>query len=161
MGGPNRKAKTAIENHRINLRKYFASPPGATSEKARAEKVARRRPVPKELRGVDVTLPGYEGPTITEGQREYVAWEIKNQKRQEHMPVRFLYKGQNLNIVTGRLLPKGTPVIHQMVYWGIPASVARKIEKWLGVRAVFDKPEPGMGARRVGPGSGIYPTRPE
>jgi hypothetical protein len=75
------------------------------------------------------------GPHLTEAQIAAVREEVIR----EGVPVRFLHDGQNLNIVTGELLPRGTNVLHQMVYWGFPRSTSKKIAKWLGVKAVFSE----------------------
>jgi hypothetical protein len=64
--------------------------------------------------------------------------EIKQEMVAKGEPVRFLHEGQNLNISSGRLLPKGTLVMHQIVYWNFSTETAKKIARYLGVKAVFD-----------------------
>lgn len=54
-------------------------------------------------------------------------------------PVRFLHDGQNLNILSGRLMQRGTNVIYQIVYWNFTRTTAEKIAAALRVRAVFSE----------------------
>ncbi len=65
--------------------------------------------------------------------------KIKAEFVQVGVPVRFLDKGRNLNIVTGELMPKGVNVIYQTVYWRLTRETANKIATKLGVRAVFSE----------------------
>jgi hypothetical protein len=58
---------------------------------------------------------------------------------EQAVPVRFLAGGQALNIVTGETTPRGTNVIYQTVYWNFTRETAKKIARWLSVRAVFSK----------------------
>ena len=75
------------------------------------------------------------GPKLTLAQlREVVKDCVKGST-----PVRFLFDGQNLNIESGELMPKGTLVINQIVYWNFPQKLSNKIAEWLNVKAVFDK----------------------
>ena len=54
-------------------------------------------------------------------------------------PCRFMCNGQNLNICTGELLPKGTNVIDQLVYWQFTKETANKIAKWLDCKIVWSE----------------------
>jgi hypothetical protein len=56
-------------------------------------------------------------------------------------PVRFLYRGQCLDIATGELQAKGINVIHQLHYWNFTAATALAIAKALGagVRAALSE----------------------
>lgn len=78
-------------------------------------------------------------PKLTKEQIKEIVQELVPNR--EAVPVRFLYKGQNLNIETGQLLPKGTNVLYQTVYWNFSKTTALKIAKWLGCRAVFSEEE--------------------
>ncbi len=54
--------------------------------------------------------------------------------------VRFLYNGQNLNLITGELMSKGVNVMNQVVYWNFNKATIDKILKYLpGVKAVFSE----------------------
>jgi hypothetical protein len=57
------------------------------------------------------------------------------------IPVRFLYRGQCLNILTGELQKKGINVIFQRHYWNFTRETAKEIVLRLGqdVRAVFSE----------------------
>ena len=46
---------------------------------------------------------------------------------------RFFYKGQNLNILTGTLMPKGVNVINQFTYWKFTKEIANYIASELNV----------------------------
>lgn len=53
--------------------------------------------------------------------------------------VRFIYKGQCVNIVNGFLHKKHTNVIHHTTYWGIfSTETIQFIESELGVRAQIE-----------------------
>jgi len=66
---------------------------------------------------------------------------FKSQMVDSATPVRFLYRGQCLDIVTGDLQAKGINVIYQRHYWNFTAATAREIAKALGtdVRAVLSE----------------------
>ena len=55
------------------------------------------------------------------------------------VPVRFMDGGQSMDIITGQKTGKGANVMHQLVYWNFPKETSKKIAKWLGVQAKFDK----------------------
>lgn len=78
-------------------------------------------------------LSAAKGPRLTVAQVE----AIRKDLIQQGTPVRFLYHGQNLNIATGDLMPRGTNVMHQIVYWNFTRETAKKVAKWLGAKAVF------------------------
>ncbi len=79
-----------------------------------------------------MTGPSLSGEQILRFQFQMVA---------KGTPVRFLYRGQCLNIVTGDLQAKGINVIHQWHYWNFTAATAREIVEALGtdVRAVLSE----------------------
>lgn len=53
-------------------------------------------------------------------------------------PARFLYKGRSLDVCTGELLPPGTNIINQKVYWNFTKYTSQKIAKILGCEVIFD-----------------------
>lgn len=55
----------------------------------------------------------------------------------EAKPVRFLLNGEAVDIYTGHIYSRGTNIIHQPVYWNFTPCTAKKIAKWLGLKAVF------------------------
>lgn len=57
----------------------------------------------------------------------------------EGVPVRFLYRGQAVNIETGETTPRGTNVICHIVYWCFTRETALKIARLTGTKPVFDK----------------------
>jgi hypothetical protein len=65
--------------------------------------------------------------------------EVIEEKVETGHPVRFLHKGHNLDIVSGNLLPRGTVVMHQVVYWNFTKETSKKIAKWLGATPVFSE----------------------
>jgi len=65
--------------------------------------------------------------------------EVKGEMVKSGVPVRFMKGGGSLNIETGKTTPKGTNVMHQIVYWNFSKETAKKIADWLGARASFDK----------------------
>lgn len=77
------------------------------------------------------------GPQLSDEQIQ----RFKSQMVDRGTPVRFLYRGQCLNIVTGDLQTKGINVIYQWHYWNFTAATAREIAQALGtdVRAVLSE----------------------
>ncbi len=74
---------------------------------------------------------------LTESQIAEIEKDIDNCNHSVR-PVRFLYKGQNLNIDTGALRPKGINIMYQAVYWNMPKNAVEKVLRWLdGVKAVY------------------------
>ena len=65
--------------------------------------------------------------------------EVQGEMVPKGVPVRFMSGGSSLNIVTGEKTTKGANVMHQIVYWNFSKETSKKIAKWLGVRASFDK----------------------
>jgi carbohydrate-binding DOMON domain-containing protein len=65
--------------------------------------------------------------------------EVKAEMVRQGVPVRFMYNGQCLIITTGELMEKYINVIHQQFYWNFTKETSKKIAKWLGVKAIFDK----------------------
>lgn len=64
--------------------------------------------------------------------------EIKSELTNEgNVPVRFMYRGQSLQITTGELCPKGINIMNQIVYWNFTKETAKKIANWLDCKAVF------------------------
>jgi len=47
-------------------------------------------------------------------------------------PVRFLFKGQSLNIETGDLTPRNINVLYQTIYWNFSKDIVKKIPSFLG-----------------------------
>jgi hypothetical protein len=78
-----------------------------------------------------------QGPKLSAEQIRH----FKLQMVSRGAPVRFLYKGQCLDIVTGELQKKGINVIFQRVYWNFTAATAREVAKTLGhdVRIVLSE----------------------
>jgi len=54
-------------------------------------------------------------------------------------PCRFMFKGRNLNIVTGALQRKGVNVIYQRVYWNFDQAAAKQIASILGCKVIISK----------------------
>jgi hypothetical protein len=79
----------------------------------------------------------HEGKMIqlTEAQQKEVSQEMVR----NGCLVRFMTKGMSLNIVDGTTTPKGTNVMYQTIYCKFTKETARKIAKWLNVKAVFDQ----------------------
>ena len=75
------------------------------------------------------------GPKLTKGQVEEVTGELVG----NGVPVRFFWEGAPISLLTGIRDQKGLNIIHQTAYWGFSRVTSRKIAKWLGVRAQFDK----------------------
>jgi hypothetical protein len=77
------------------------------------------------------------GPKLNEEQIQ----RFKSQMVECGTPVRFLYRGQCLNIVTGDLQTKGINVIYQWHYWNFTTATAMEIAKALGtdIRAVLSE----------------------
>lgn len=65
--------------------------------------------------------------------------ELRTELVNDGVPVRFLYNGQALDIISGELSPKGSNVMHHPVYWKFTMDTAKKIAGWLGVKAVFSE----------------------
>jgi len=65
------------------------------------------------------------------------AAEIKSEVVGKGVPVRFMVKGQALNITSGELSQKNINVIHQITYWHFTKDTAKKIAEWLGAKAVW------------------------
>jgi hypothetical protein len=63
--------------------------------------------------------------------------EVKREMIPNGVPVRFLINGCATNIVTGEQSPKGTNVIHHVVYWAFTRETAKKIADWIGAKPVF------------------------
>lgn len=63
--------------------------------------------------------------------------EIKDEITPCGRPVRFMFQGRSLNIVTGELCKKGINIMYQIVYWNFEEETSKKIASWLGVKAVF------------------------
>jgi hypothetical protein len=74
-----------------------------------------------------------EAPKLSKEQIE----KYKKKMVKNGTPARFLYNGQNLNIVTGETLKKGINVMHQLVYWNFDKATAKEIAKELGVKVEF------------------------
>jgi hypothetical protein len=74
--------------------------------------------------------------------------QILSERVSQGLPVRFMYKGKAMDISTGWLAPKGTNVMYQPVYWNFTRATANKIAKWLGVKAVFDRPAKKKATRK-------------
>lgn len=91
--------------------------------------------------------PNTIGPKLPASRHAYYTSKlVKN-----GVPVRFLYKGQALNIVTGQLASKGSNVMYHPVYWSFDRATANELAKELGVTAVFDKesnPSCGVGRKK-------------
>ncbi len=75
------------------------------------------------------------GPRLTEEQIARFQATLVN----PGVPVRFLYNGGALNIITGHVQPRGINVIYQRVYWNFSRETALEIAKLLDVRAVFSE----------------------
>ena len=54
---------------------------------------------------------------------------------------RFFYKGQNFNILTGTLMPKGVNVMHQFTYWTFTTEIAKYIATALNLTVNIEKTE--------------------
>lgn len=65
--------------------------------------------------------------------------EARSEMIRDGVPVRFLLDGRNLDIITGDLQPKGTNVIHQIVYWNFSRETSKKIAAWLGCTVIFSE----------------------
>jgi hypothetical protein len=52
-------------------------------------------------------------------------------------PVRFMFEGQSVDIVTGELTPKNVNVIFQKVYWNVDRPTAKRIAKLTGTKATW------------------------
>ena len=65
--------------------------------------------------------------------------EVRGEMGKGGVPVRFMSGGQSMDIITGEKTGKGANVMHQLVYWNFSKETAKKIAKWLGVRADFSK----------------------
>lgn len=77
------------------------------------------------------------GPKLTPAQVKLYKACLVN----KGLPVRFLYRGGALDILTGDVTPRGTNVMYQTVYWNFTPETAREIAAVLDVRAVFDSTE--------------------
>lgn len=72
--------------------------------------------------------PLQTGPKLSDDRVEF----YKGKMVDNGVPVRFMYKGQNLRTTTGELLQKGVNVIHQYVYWCFDKKTAQDIAGELG-----------------------------
>ena len=70
---------------------------------------------------------------LTEDQIEY----FKKKMVPKGVPIRFLQNGQNLDVITGELMPKGINIMHQIVYWNFDKETGKEIANLLGVNAYF------------------------
>jgi hypothetical protein len=88
-----------------------------------------------------VTTENELGPKVSDvlSEEEIEAIKASMVSWKDTVPVRFMYKGRNLNISSGRLMPKGINVIHQIHYWNFPRDTAKRIAKALQVQAVFSE----------------------
>jgi hypothetical protein len=77
------------------------------------------------------------GPRLSPQDIEYFKWRMVP----DGTPVRFLYRGQCLNILTGALQKKGINVIFQRHYWNFTKETAKEIALRLGrdVQPVFSE----------------------
>ena len=78
-------------------------------------------------------------PKLNKEQIEEIKKELVSMEEAE--TVRFLYHGQNLNIITGDLQPKGLNILYQIVYWHFKKETIEKILKYLGndVKVIYSK----------------------
>lgn len=77
-------------------------------------------PVVEELRG----------PSLTQEQLDKL--RTYKVKKENLVPCRFMFKGQALNIYTGKLDKKGVNVMYQTHYWNFDTKLARMIKQELG-----------------------------
>jgi len=87
--------------------------------------------------GYAARIQSHYAPKLTEEQ----AAELKKEIVKDGHPVRFLYSGEALDIMTGKTAGRGTNVIYHPVYWNFTKDTAKKIAKWLNVKPVFDQGE--------------------
>jgi len=86
-------------------------------------------------------MAGASGPKLADVFRPEEIDALKSElvPAENATPVRFLHHGQNLTIQSGRLMPKGVNVIHQIVYWNFTRETATRIAKALNVSPVFSE----------------------
>jgi hypothetical protein len=76
-----------------------------------------------------------EGPKLTDEQVKH----FKSLMIPNGQPVRFMYEGCALNIISGQMQKKSINIIYQRCYWNFSHDTSLEIAKVLGVKAVFSE----------------------